>query len=231
MNCTIEKEGAIIRMDSARKQIYMVFTAHEFNDGFGTILQVTKKYRIHVSFFLTGDFYRNPLNRYIINEIIIQGHYLGPHSDKHLLYCSWARRDSLLVTRDKFLADLSNNYKAMKYFGIKKKQASFFLPPYEWYNRKIYEWSKDEGLTLVNFTPGTSSNQDWTYPELGKSYLSSDIIYNRILRYEERYGMNGFILLIHPGTDPRRTDKLYNRLEDLVKYLRSCGYIFKRIDE
>jgi endoglucanase len=43
--------------------------------------------------------------------------------------------------------------------------------------------------------------------------------------------MNGFILLIHIGTDPRRTDKLYNRLGNLIDTLRARGYSFARIDD
>ena len=36
-------------------------------------------------------------------------HYLGPHSDEHLLYNDWNNRDSLLVTHEQFIADMQNN--------------------------------------------------------------------------------------------------------------------------
>ena len=72
----------------------------------------------------------------------------------------------------------------MARFGIKKDDAKFFLPPYEWYNKDISRWAKEIGLTLVDFTPGTSSNQDWSYPALGKGYYSSDKIYSNIINYE-----------------------------------------------
>jgi len=53
------------------------------------------------------------------------------------------------------------------------------------------------------------------------------------LQYEIKStnGLNGFILLIHLGTDPRRTDKLYKHLPELIKELKSRGYQFVRIDE
>jgi endoglucanase len=38
------------------------------------------------------------------------------------------------------------------------------------------------------------------------------------------------VLLIHAGTDPRRKDKLYNRLDELISYLKKEGYSFKKID-
>jgi peptidoglycan/xylan/chitin deacetylase (PgdA/CDA1 family) len=103
------------------------------------------------------------------------------------------------------------------------------MPPYEWYNLEISNWTNHLGLTLFNFSGGTSSNQDWTYPELGKAYISSDTIFNRIIKYEEDHGMNGFIFLSHIGTDPRRTDKFYNKLDQLIEYLKDRGYSFNRI--
>ena len=119
----------------------------------------------------------------------------------------------------------------MERFGIDKGNAQHYMPPYEWYNRQISEWTREEELKLVNFTPGTGSNQDWTYPELGAVYVSADKLVHNILDYEKAHGMNGFILLIHYGTDPRREDKLYNRLDILVTELEKRGYVFRRIDE
>ena len=85
------------------------------------------------------------------------------------------------------------------------------------------------GVQIVNFTPGTTSNADYTTPEM-KNYLSSEKIYDNILAYEVKNGLNGFLLLIHIGTDAKRTDKLYNRLEDLIKELKRRGYEFKDIN-
>ena len=230
-NCETENYGAIIRTDTTAREINLVFTAHDFADGFPSIIRVLRKQNIKASFFFTGDFYRNPEFRDLITSLKNDGHYLGAHSGHHLLFCSWENRDSLLVTHQEFLNDLHDNYEAMNAFGITKKNAPVFLPAFEWYNRRIYEWVSGDSLRLVNFSPGTSSNADWTYPELGRSYLTADTIYNRIVNYEKKYGLNGFILLIHPGTDPRRPDKLYDRLDELVTYLKSKGYRFTRIDE
>ena len=116
---------------------------------------------------------------------------------------------------------------------MKKKEAHYFLPPYEWYNDSIAAWTKKMGLQLVDFTPGTRSNADYTYPEMGKKYLSSDSIFHSILNYEMRSsnGLNGFILLVHIGTDPRRTDKFYKYLPALINQLKDRGYEFERIDD
>jgi peptidoglycan/xylan/chitin deacetylase (PgdA/CDA1 family) len=87
-------------------------------------------------------------------------------------------------------------------------------------------------LTLFNFTPGTNSNADYTTPSMDE-YLSSQTIYQRILNWEgtDPHGLNGFILLLHVGAHPDRTDKLYLKLESLVDDLLARGYAFVRIDE
>jgi peptidoglycan/xylan/chitin deacetylase (PgdA/CDA1 family) len=137
------------------------------------------------------------------------------------------------VTHEEFKNDLENAYKELKQWGIEKKDAHYFLPPYEWYNDSISKWTKEMGLKLVDFTPGTRSNADYTYPEMGNKYLSSDTIYHSILNFEKNSsnGLNGFILLVHIGTDPRRIDKFYWKLPALINQLKERGYEFVRIDE
>ena len=107
------------------------------------------------------------------------------------------------------------------------------MPPYEWYNDSIAAWTKETGLQLVNFTPGTRSNADYTYPEMGDQYLSSDSVMQSVFRYEKisPAGLNGFILLVHIGTDPRRKDKFYLHLPDLISGLKSRAYQFVTISE
>ena len=211
----------------------MVSTGDGFADGGKYIAKVLKEENIHGSFFLTGNFYRNKKFKKIIKDLKRNGNYLGSHSDKHLLYCDWKKRDSLLVTKQEFTEDLQNAYKELNKWNIEKNEAHYFLPPYEWYNDSIAKWTNEMGLQLVNFTPGTRSNADYTYPEMGNKYVSSDSVFNSIIHYEIRSsnGLSGFILLVHLGTDPRRTDKFYKRLPELINELKERGYQFVRIDE
>ncbi|MDZ4808001.1 MAG: glycoside hydrolase family 9 protein, partial [Bacteroidota bacterium] len=225
------RHGAIIRGDSTKKNIALVFTGHEFADGGDFIVNTLKVEKIKASFFFTGDFFRNPAFVKTIIELN-EKNYIAPHSDKHLLYCDWLKRDSLIVTKDEFTKDLKRNYSMMTRFGRWQKDASFFLPPYEWYNDSIAAWTKQLGLQLINFTPGTRSNADYTTPT-DKNYRSSEEIYNSIISYEQSKpaGLNGFMLLIHIGTDPKRTDKFYHRLPELIGYLKAEGYHFQRVDD
>ena len=229
----VDAHGAIIRGDVAKKYIALVFTGDEFADGGEHILEALRRKDTKGSFFLTGNFYRNPAFARLIRNLKKEGHYLGAHSDTHLLYADWTKRDSLLVTREEFIMDLLDNYARMKAFGIKPSDAPYFLPPYEWYNKVIAEWTGELGFQLINFSPGTRSAADYTYPEMGDRYLSSDAIYRSIIEREETdpNGLNGFILLVHIGTDPRRKDKFYLKLDELVEELESRHYTFVSITE
>lgn len=228
-----DAHGAIVRGDTTKKEIYLVFTGDEFADGGELIREVLRKKQVPAGFFLTGNFYAEPSLKPLVSNLLRDGHYLGAHSDKHLLYADWTKRDSLLVTEAEFKKDLRKNYKRMRRFGIKKQDAEYFLPPYEWYNSTIAQWTEDMDLHLINFSPGTLSTADYTYPEMGARYRSSEVVYKSIMEYEENTsaGLNGFILLVHIGTDPRRTDKFYYRLEELLGELQGKGYVFRRIDQ
>ena len=128
--------------------------------------------------------------------------------------------------------DLGANYGVMTRFNIKKENAVYFLPPYEWYNDSISAWTNRLGFQLINYTPGTLSHTDYTTLK-DKNYRSSEEIYNSVINYEKTKpaGLNGFILLMHIGAGPDRTDKFYTRLPELIKYLRQKGYQFKTVDQ
>ena len=229
---TTVEHGGITRGDRARKRLALVFTGDEFGEGAETIANVLSKRGVKASFFFTGRFYTNPAFAKAIERLRNDGHYLGAHSDRHLLYADWNDRSKTLVSKTEFLDDLESNYSAMKSFGISRRDAPYFLPPFEWYNQTIADWTREAGLSLVNFTPGTGSNADYTNPE-DKNYVGSDAIVEKIKRYEatDPNGLNGFILLSHVGAGPKRTDKFYDKLDPLIAWLRSKNYEMVRVDD
>lgn len=224
--------GAIIRGDPKSPELALVFTGDEYADGAKVIRDTLKKQNVKASFFFTGRFYRNPQFKEAIQNLKRDHHYLGAHSDAHLLYADWNFRDKTLITKEEFARDLGNNFAAMKTFGIDKQNAAYFLPPFEWYNQTIADWSKELNLRLINFTPGTRSNADYQTPS-EKNYLSSHRILDKIKEYEAKdvNGLKGFILLTHIGTAPERTDKFYNLLDELIVWLKSKNYRLVRVDE
>ena len=227
----IMNAGAIIKVEPANgKNIALVFTGDEYGDGLTSIEQTLNKEKIKSSFFFTGRFYRNPAFKQSLLQLKNTQHYLGPHSNDHLLYADWQKRDSLLVTYDQFTEDLNKNMEAMELLGIPTNTVRYFIPPYEWWNDSIATWTHWRGMELFSFTPNTFTNADYTWPQMGKLYRSSDTLMNKLLRLSDAQ-LNGNILLIHAGTDPRRTDKLYSRLGELIQLLKKRGFTFKRIDE
>jgi len=225
-----DAHGAMIRKGSDEKTIYLLFSADEFGEGFDHILNVLDQRNIKGSFFLTGNFLRNKKFTPVFKRIISGGHYTGPHSDAHLLYIPWENRDTLLVTKEQFNEDLQNNVVALGKAGLKKQKPQYFLAPYEWYNKAISRWTEEMGMTLINFTPGTGTNADYTTPDM-PNYRSSDYLTERLASFEKNAagGLNGAMVLIHPGTDPARADKFYLRLGELIDYYTNKGYTFKRL--
>lgn len=225
-------EGGITRGDKTSKKMSLVFTGDEFAEGGTVIADALAKHDIKASFFLTGRFYRTRANRQIIERLKKDGHYLGPHSNEHLLYADWNDRNKTLVTREQFDKDLNDNFAAMRPFGLDRKQVPFFLPAFEWYNREIADWTSETDHQIINFTPGTRSNADYTTDD-DKNYISSEDILKRIKEYETKdpNGLNGFILLTHIGSGPKRTDKFHNKVDELIGWLKAKGYEPVRVDE
>ncbi|MCU0386275.1 MAG: serine hydrolase [Flavihumibacter sp.] len=220
--------SAITRGDSARKELALVFTGHEYGEGGATIRRVLKKKGVKASFFLTGDFYRNPKHHKLIRELKADGHYLGGHGDKHLLCCDWSNRDSLLISKEMYQNDIRNNEEAMRAIGINPSQSVYFMPSYEWYNDSIVWWTNQLGRHLVNNTSGTLSQADYTRVQ-DKNYRTTETIFASIKDRETRSGLNGFLLLFHIGTGPGRPDPSWSRLEELIDWLQQKGYKLKSV--
>lgn len=225
-------EGGITRGDKNLKQMALVFTGDEFAEGGTVIADALQNNNVKASFFLTGRFYNNRSNRELLERLMKDGHYLGPHSDQHLLYADWNERSKTLVSRKQFEKDLNDNFAAMRRFGFDRRQVPFFLPPYEWYNQEIADWTEALGYRIVNYTPGTRSNADYTTDD-DPNYISSDAIMARIKEHEAKdpHGLNGFILLTHIGSGPKRTDKFHDRVDELITWLRTKGYKLVRVDD
>lgn len=226
-----EPYGAIVRGDVASKHLALLFTGDEFGESAGPILNALRARGIKGSFFVTGKFLRTEAFKPLVERVVAEGHYLGPHSDGHLLYCDWAEREKSLVTKEQFVADLQKNLAALGDAGARGKASpKFFVPPFEWYNREQVAWSRELGLTLINFTPGSGSNRDYARED-DKHFVPSQRIFDDILAYEQKdpHGLNGFLLLLHVGSG--RKDPFHAHLGPLCDELAKRGYRFERVDE
>ncbi|MGI0106517.1 polysaccharide deacetylase family protein [Salinimicrobium sp. WS361] len=217
-----DRYGALVRSGVSEANIYLIFTGHEHYEGFEHVLEVLKKQEIEASFFLTGDFIRQ--HRELVKEIAAAGHFVGAHSDRHLLYNDWTKRDSLLYSPATIKKDIIDNLKELEAIDIYPEA---FMPPYEWYNQKVVEIATEAGQRTINFSPGIRTNADYTSPDMA-NYLSSEEILKNLYHYEQENGLKGFHILIHPGTTPLRKDKLYLYLDSIINELKERGYHFLR---
>ncbi|MFR9164814.1 MAG: glycoside hydrolase family 9 protein [Dysgonomonas sp.] len=226
-NDVVDAYGAMVKHDADKKNIYLIFSADERFEGANAILNTLRKHKAKGSFFLTGNCLRNADFSSDIKRIINEGHYLGGHSDNHLLYAAWENRDNTLVTPDSLVSDFRKNMREIERFGIETSSLKYFLSPYEWYNYETVQLIGSQGQQVVNMTPGVRTAADYTTPDM-KNYASSQDLIDQLYNFEKEKGLNGAIILIHPGTHPDRTDKLYNRLDEIINHLKKRGYSFER---
>jgi peptidoglycan/xylan/chitin deacetylase (PgdA/CDA1 family) len=221
----------IVRGDRHVRRLALVFTGHEFAEGGTVILDALNAAQSRASFFLTGDFVRTTAFTPLVSRMVREGHYVGPHSDRHLLYAAWEDRDRTLVTREAFTRDLDANLRELERFGLKRAAVRYWVPPYEWWNREVAGWSLREGLQIVSFTPGTRANADYTTESDPRFVPSRTILASIERQLDAPDGLNGFILLMHLGAGPGRADKWHTHVPDLVRTLQSRGYALVRLDE
>ncbi|MDR0540656.1 MAG: polysaccharide deacetylase family protein [Dysgonamonadaceae bacterium] len=223
-----DSQGAIVRINTGRKVIHLIFSADEAFEGAQPILKTLDNHQIKASFFLTGNCLRKKEFKSVIRKIIRKGHYVGGHSDNHLLYASWDDRQQSLVTPDSLIADFRQNMAELEKYGIDLSKVSYFLPPYEYYNKENVRLIESLGQTVINYTPGLRTAADYTTPDM-PNYKSAQELIDQLYAYEAENGLNGSIILIHPGTQDIRTDKLYLRLNEIIRYLTAKGYAFERL--
>jgi len=225
-----DRYGAVYRGDTSQKKLALVFTGDELGESTGPILKQLNERGIEGAFFVTGKFVGQLKLSRLLEQAVRGGHYIGPHSDSHPLYCSWEDRKKSLVTEEFFTDDLSKNLKKLRAIGaLKNGEPIAFIPPYENHNLDQVRWARKIGVTLINFTPGSGSNRD--YAREGDSHFAAaQKIFDDILAYEQKdpHGLNGFVLLMHLGS--RRKDPLHPLLGKLCDELKERGYEFERVD-
>ena len=223
-----DSQGATVKINPGSKTVYLIFSADTAFEGGEFILQTLSKNKTKASFFLTGNCLREKTLEPLIKKIIKQGHYVGGHSDNHLLYAPWENRQKSLVSPDSLINDFRQNMSELEKYGVKTSQLTYFLPPYEYYNHDHVRLIRSMGQIVVNFTPGIRTAADYTTPSMS-NYKSSQELIDQLFAFEEEHGLNGNIILIHPGTESKRTDKLYLRLDEIIKRLKKKGYNLERL--
>ena len=149
--------------------------AASFADGGEHIRRVLREEGVQAGFFFTGDFYRTPA---------FEGIDPRPRRRRPLSGRPLRQAPALLplgrpgkdAGRPRRSSGPTSRPISARWSGSASgaRTARLFIPPYEWYNREIAAWSRELGLTLFNFTPGTSSNADYTTPSHARAICRRD---------------------------------------------------------
>jgi endoglucanase len=223
-------EGGVVRGRSGAGELALVFTGDDCGEGTAHILDTLRAHRVKASFFVTGNYIEQPQLVPMLERMVSEGHYLGPHSQGHLQYCPWDERGRSLVTEQEFKDDLRANLRALRELGGAGGRPVYFIPPFEWYNARHVAWARDLDCLLFNYTPGSGSHRDWA-PEGHAAFRPSRQIFTGILACEQTDpdGLGGHLLLLHLGS--LRDDKMYLLLDELIDTLHARGYKLVRVDE
>ena len=219
----INKDGALVFKDTCQKAVYWIFSADSMFEGGQHALDVLAEKGVKASFFFTGNFLRNSAWRPTIERVIADGHYVGGHSDGHILLADWDAAKTILVDADSCVKDAKANLRELAKFGITPRMARYLLPPYEWTTPMHTAAYNSIGLTVINNSPGLIIFTDFTTPDM-KAYRTSQEIIDQFMERLDTHGLNGAFIIMHLGTEDARTDKLYRHLGMLIDTLNARGY-------
>lgn len=227
-----DRHGLTVRFlapDSLR-HVYLIFTADSLFEGADFALDVMKDRNVGASFFLTGNYLRDSLrNGRLIRRIVDEGHYVGPHSDRHLLLADWDAQRTTLISPDSAVADMEANCRLLRNFVGHDAEFRFIVPPYEWCNLSHSEAYRNASYIPVTPFPGILTYRDYTTPDM-PDYYSSDTLRSNFLYHLANTNLDGGFVILHLGTQNSRTDKFYHHLPEMLDSLRSRGYSLTPLD-
>ena len=169
-----EEKLPIYCVDTQKKQIALTFDTAWGNEDTQKILDILKKYKINVTFFMTGGWVESYPDD--VKAIKAAGHDLGNHSEHH-----------------KHMPQLSNssicdelNSVTEKVEKLTNTKICLFRPPYGDYNNALIEQAKNCGYTI-----------QWDVDSLDWKNYGVEPIVNTVLNHKSL--RNGSIILMHNG--------------------------------
>lgn len=172
---TSTKELPIYNVQTDKKQVALSFDAAWGNEDTQKILDIMKKYKINVTFFMTGGWVEKyPDDVKAIKEA---GHDLGNHSENH-----------------KHMPQLNTSVMCDELNKVTKKVKSLtgttmclFRPPYGDYDNNLITQARNCGYYTIQ----------WNVDSLDWKNYGVDAIVNTVLNHKDL--KNGSIILMHNG--------------------------------
>ena len=196
------RELPIYCVETDEKKVALSFDAAWGNEDTKKILEILKKHKVHVTFFMTGGWVESyPDDVKALKEA---GHDLGNHSQNH-------KNMSQISDQEKTQELMSVHNKVKELTGV---DMQLFRPPYGDYDDMVVLNAKENGYYTIQWDV---DSLDW------KDYGVDNII-NTVLNHKNLG--NGSIILCHNGAKYTA-----EALESLITGLQEKGYEIVPISE
>jgi peptidoglycan-N-acetylglucosamine deacetylase len=198
-----------------------------------SILNTLKKFNIHTTIFLTGDFIQKfpELTRRIAAE-----HEVGNHTFSHEHLTTYAENSQQKTAPEITKEELQNQLRKtdeLFYLTTGKRMTPLWRAPYGEHNLEIRRWAAELGYIHVAWTsdPKTRQNMDsldWVPNSSYAGYFPAMLIKDRILSFghNEPEQANGAIILMHLGSEREADDRVDKWLPEIIQTFRNRGYEF-----
>jgi len=220
----------VYRVRTDAKKVAFTFDGGSSNKGTKEVLRVLRDNNLKCTMFLTGRFIENYPD--LVKQIIEDGHEIANHSFNHPHFTnveingSHSTRSN--VNRD-FLHQQLKVTDSLFYHNFRKRLKPYWRAPFGETNREILFWAAELGYRHIGWSYRCDS-WDWVADKNSELYRSAEEIKNHFLNLEEKYGLNGRIVLMHLGSE-RLDDFPYLTLAELISELKQRGYSFLRVSD
>ena len=190
-----ERELPIYSVDTEKKQVALSFDAAWGNEDTQQLLSILAKYKVHVTFFMTGGW----VNSYPedLKAILAAGHDLGNHSENH--------KEMSKLSKSEIKEELMSVHDKVK--ELTGYDMFLFRPPYGDYNNQLITTAKDCGYYTVQWSV---DSLDWK--DYGAESIIKTVTQHKALD-------DGAIILMHNGAKYTK-----DALETVLTTLQQNGY-------
>ena len=196
------RELPIYSVETDEKKVALSFDSAWGSDSTRTILEILKKYNIHATFFVTGEWAENYPED--VKAIYHAGHDLGNHSESH--------RDMTTLSEEEQEQELMSVHRKIK--EVTGVEMNLFRPPYGDYDDSVIKMATKNGYYSIQWSV---DSLDWK--DYGADSIVSTVLDNKELQ-------NGAIILCHNGAKYTA-----DALERLIIGLQKKGYEIVPVSE
>lgn len=196
------RELPIYCVETKEKKVALSFDAAWGNEDTRKLLEILKKHKVHVTFFMTGGWVESYPED--VKAIYKAGHDLGNHSENH-------KNMSQLSDEEKTKEIMSVHNKVKELTGV---EMQLFRPPYGDYDDEVVLNAKKNGYYAIQ----------WDVDSLDWKDYGVDSIIDTVVNHKNLG--NGSIILCHNGAKYTA-----EALEAVIAGLQEKGYEIVPISE